>query len=246
MRTANPALSDNVFTRTGYSGSDTMTMEGTATKSAILLGLCLITAGYTWNMFFQSGNPQAVVPYMMGGAFGGFICAMVTVFKRDWARITAPIYALLEGLFIGGISSFFEAQYPGLVVQAVGLTFGTLAAMLFAYKSGFIVVTDKLRMGIVAATGGIALIYFVSIILGFFGMSVPLIHSSGPFGILFSVFVVGIAAFNLVLDFDLIERGERAGAPKYMEWYGAFALMVTLVWLYVEILRLLAKMRDRR
>lgn len=246
MRTANPALADNVFTRSGYGGTETMTMEGTATKSAILLGLILISAGYTWNQFFTTGNPNAVVPYMMGGAIGGFICAMVTIFKKEWARYTAPAYALMQGLFIGGISSLFEASYPGIVIQSVGLTFGTLAAMLFFYKSGIIQVTDKLRMGIFAATGAIALIYLFSMILGFFGVAIPLIHGSGPIGILFSLVVVGVAAFNLVLDFDLIERGERNGAPKFMEWYGAFALMVTLIWLYIEILRLLAKMRDRR
>jgi uncharacterized YccA/Bax inhibitor family protein len=197
-------------------------------------------------MFYNSGNPDAVMPWMIGGAIGGFIVALITVFKKTWSPITAPIYALLEGLFIGGISSIFEAKYPGIVIQAVGLTFGTLFGLLVAYKTGFIKATENFKLGVVAATGGIALIYFVSFILGFFGVGVPFIHESGLMGIGFSLFVVVIAALNLVLDFDFIEHGAEHGAPKYMEWYAAFGLMVTLVWLYIEILRLLAKLRDRR
>ena len=146
----------------------------------------------------------------------------------------------------GGISVVFEASYPGIVSQAIFLTFGTLGALLMAYRSGLIRATENFKLGVVAATGGIALVYLASMVLGFFGMSVPLIHSSGMFGILFSVFVVVIAALNLVLDFDFIEQGVERGAPKYMEWYGAFGLMVTLVWLYLEILRLLVKLNDRR
>ena len=197
-------------------------------------------------MFYASGNPAAVMPWMIGGAIGGFVVALITVFKKTWSPITAPIYALLEGLFIGCISSTFEARYPGIVIQAVGLTFGTLFGLLVAYKTGIIKATENFKLGVVAATGGIALIYFVSIILGFLGIGVPFIHESGLLGIGFSLFVVVIAALNLVLDFDFIEHGAEQGAPKYMEWYAAFGLMVTLVWLYIEILRLLAKLRDRR
>jgi uncharacterized YccA/Bax inhibitor family protein len=159
--------------------------------------------------------------------------------------VTAPIYAVLEGLFLGGISAIFEMSYPGIVIQAVALTFGTLFCLLAAYKSRLIKVTENFKLGIVAATGAICLIYLVSIIMGFFGASIPMIHSSGPLGIGFSLFVVTIAALNLVLDFDFIERGSEMGAPKYMEWYGAFGLVVTLVWLYIEILRLLSKLRRR-
>ena len=170
---------------------------------------------------------------------------MVTVFKQTLAPYTTPIYAALEGVALGGISVVFEARYPGIVSQAVFLTFGTLGALLMAYRSGVVKATENFKLGVVAATGGIALLYFLSFILGFFGMSVPLIHSSGTFGILFSLFVVVIAALNLVLDFDFIEKGVERGAPKHMEWYGAFGLLVTLVWLYLEILHLLAKLQSR-
>jgi uncharacterized YccA/Bax inhibitor family protein len=160
--------------------------------------------------------------------------------------VTGPIYALLEGLFLGGISAVLNAQMPGIVIQAVGLTFGTLACLLVAYRTGIIKAAENFKLGVVAATGGICLLYMVSIVMGFFGGSIPMIHSSSPMGIGFSLFVVVIAALNLVLDFDFIEQGAEHGAPKYMEWYAAFGLMVTLVWLYLEILRLLAKLNSRR
>jgi uncharacterized YccA/Bax inhibitor family protein len=248
MRTANPALNKKTFQdyTAEAAASKPMTIQGTVNIAALLLCCLLVSAGWTWNMFYNSGNPDAVMPWMIGGAIGGFIVALITVFKKTWSPITAPIYALLEGLFIGGISSIFEAKYPGIVIQAVGLTFGTLFGLLVAYKTGFIKATENFKLGVVAATGGIALIYFVSFILGFFGVGVPFIHESGLMGIGFSLFVVVIAALNLVLDFDFIEHGAEHGAPKYMEWYAAFGLMVTLVWLYIEILRLLAKLRDRR
>ena len=181
----------------------------------------------------------------MIGAIGGFAVALVTVFKKTWSAITAPVYALLEGLFLGGISAVFEARFPGIVIQAVGLTFGTLLCLLFAYKSGLIKATENFKLGIVAATGGIGMIYLVSIFFGFFGIQIPFIHESGIIGIGFSLFVVVIAALNLVLDFDFIESGSEMGAPRYMEWYAAFGLMVTLIWLYIEILRLLSKLRSR-
>ncbi len=248
MRTANPALNSKTFQ--DYSSRagtvDSMTIQGTVNKTGILLCCLLLTAGWTWNMFYTSGNPAAVMPWMIGGAIGGFVVALITVFKKTAAPVTAPIYALLEGLFIGGISSTFEARYPGIVIQAVGLTFGTLFALLFAYKSGFIKATENFKLGVVAATGSIMLIYVASIVLGFFGIRVPFIHDSGPLGILFSLAVVVIAALNLVLDFDFIEHGAEQGAPKFMEWYAAFGLIVTLVWLYIEMLRLLAKLRSRR
>ena len=171
--------------------------------------------------------------------------AIITVFKKQWAAVSAPIYALLEGLAMGGISSIFEARFPGIVIQAVGLTFGTLLCLLLAYKSGMIRATENFKMGVVAATGGIFIVYLVSWVLGMFGVGIPFIHESGLIGIGFSLFVVVIAALNLVLDFDFIESGAAQGAPKYMEWYAAFGLMVTLIWLYLEILRLLAKLKDR-
>jgi uncharacterized YccA/Bax inhibitor family protein len=170
---------------------------------------------------------------------------MVTTFKKEWSPVTAPIYALLEGLALGGLSAVIDLRYPGIAIQAVGLTFGTLFVLLLAYRSGLIKVTEKFRMGIVAATGGIMLFYLLQMLLGFFGVQFVSINGSGIVGIGFSLFVVAIAALNLVLDFDFIERGVQYGAPKYMEWYGAFGIIVTLVWLYLEILRLLSKLNRR-
>lgn len=247
MNTANPVLSNNAFQRVGYvDRGQAMTMSGTAAKTGLLL-LCLLAAGaYVWMQFTKAGNnPDAIGGYMMVGLFGGLILALVTAFKQQWASYTAIPYAVLEGLFLGGISAMFEVQYSGLVMQAVGLTSATLFCLLLAYQSGWIAVTNTFRTGIVAATGGIALFYFVAIALSFFNIQMPFIFGNGAFGILFSFFVVGIAALNLVLDFDFIDQGSRRGLPKYMEWYGAFALMVTLVWLYIEILRLLSKLRSR-
>jgi uncharacterized YccA/Bax inhibitor family protein len=248
MRTANPAFSDSAFpaysARTGY--GETMTIEGAINRTGILLLCVLATAAWTWSQFFTTRDPATVAPYILVGALGGFVMAMVTVFKKEWAGITAPIYALLEGLFLGALSATLEVRYPGIPIQGVALTFGTCICLLLAYRSGLIRATDKFKLGIVAATGGIAIIYFASMILGLFGAQLPGIFGSGPVGILFSVVVVVIAALNLVLDFDFIEQGARRGAPKYMEWYAAFGLMVTLIWLYLEIIRLLSKLRDRR
>lgn len=248
MRSSNPALPANTFSSFGYSRdeSNTMTVNGTVLKTGLLMLLSLLTAGFTWKLFYQSGGNAAVVsPWMMGGIFGGLIAGFATIFKKEWAAVTAPAYALFEGLFIGGISSVMEMQFPGVVMQAAGLTFSTLFMMLFVYQSGLIRVTDKFRLGVVAATGGIALVYFFSMIMSFFGVYPSFIYGNGLFGIGFSLLVVGIAALNLVMDFDFIERGAQARVPKYMEWYGAFALMVTLIWLYIEFLRLLSKMRSR-
>jgi uncharacterized YccA/Bax inhibitor family protein len=246
MRTANPALNDNTFTGYGRSVAlgDSMTIQGTVNKTVVLLLLALLTATWTWRWYYTAADSLAI--WIFGGAIGGFIVAMITVFKKQWAAMTAPLYALLEGLVLGGISSVLEARYPGIVIQAVGLTFGTLFGLLFAYKSGLIRATENFKLGVVAATGGIALVYLATMLLGFFGIRMPYIHESGLIGIGFSLFVVIVAALNLVLDFDFIETGAAQGAPKYMEWYGAFGLMVTLIWLYIEILRLLSKMRSRR
>jgi uncharacterized YccA/Bax inhibitor family protein len=246
METANPALSSGALTRYGrVAAAEAMTIQGTVNKTLLCLLLAVLTAAWTWNIFFKTGNPAAVAPLLAVGALGGFVVALVTIFKQPWAAVTAPIYAALEGLVIGGLSAILEAQFPGIVIQAVGLTFGTCLAMLLAYKTGLIKATERFKLGVVAATGGIALVYFVTIILGLFGVRIPFIYGSSPVGIGFSLFVCVIAALNLVLDFDAVERGAAAGAPKYMEWYGAFALMVTLIWLYLEILRLLAKLRSR-
>ncbi len=247
MRTSNPTLNDKAFQTEGLAyGQETMTVSGTVNKTGILLLLALATSAWTWNMFLHSRSPEAVMPLAVVGAIGGLVVAMVTVFKKSWAPVTAPLYALLEGLVLGSVSAIFELRWPGLPIQAVSLTFGVLVVLLIAYRSGVIPVTDKFRIGIVAATGGIALFYLAQFVLGFFGIHFTSINSSSPIGIGFSVLVVIIASLNLVLDFDFIEHGARAGAPKYMEWYGAFGLMVTLIWLYFEMLRLLGKLRDRR
>ena len=252
MRTSNPAQSGDTF-RTGEAAyGEQMTVSGAVNKTGILVILCVLTAAWTWNRFFSAAatSPEeamqsVALPAIVGG-IGGFIVAIVGVFKKEWSPVTAPIYALLEGLVLGGVSALLEFKFHGIAIQAVALTFGTLIAMLLAYRSGLIKVTDKLRLGIVAATGGIAVFYLLQFILGFFGIHFASINGATPLGSGFSIVVVIVAALNLVLDFDLIENGARYGAPKYMEWYGAFALMITLVWLYFEILRLLAKIRSRQ
>lgn len=252
MKTSNPALGSKTFQNlsgAAYGGTidaaDRMSLSGTVNKTGILLVCAMATAAWVWHLFAQSRDMTEVAPWLMLGLFGGFVMAMVTVFKKDWAPVTAPLYALLEGLVLGGVSAAFDFRYPGVALQAVGLTFGTLFVLLLAYSSGMIKVTDKFRLGIVAATGGIMLFYLAEMILGFFHIQFLAINGAGPLGIIFSLFVCGIAALNLVLDFDFIEQGVAYGAPKYMEWYGAFGIMVTLVWLYLEILRLLSKMRSR-
>ena len=247
MRSSNPVLQSfsNARGQT-LDVTNPMTIQGVILKSGILFLCVLLTAGFTWMKFMQAGQePSAVSGWMTLGLFGGFILAMATVFKAEWAPATSVVYALFQGLFLGGISAMFEAQFPGIVIQAAGLTFGTLAAMLLAYQSGVIRVTEKFKLGVVAATGGIALVYIASIVLSFFNIPVGFIWSNGIGGILFSLFVVTIAALNLVIDFDFIEQGAKRGAPKYMEWYGAFALMVTLIWLYIEFMRLMIKARSR-
>ncbi|MCX5861495.1 MAG: Bax inhibitor-1/YccA family protein [Deltaproteobacteria bacterium] len=247
MRTANPALNDEAFK--GFTGrvaaDEPMTIQGTVNKTLLLLICALLTAGWTWNIFLRTNDPASVMPWVAVGAIGGFILALVTIFKQSWAPVTSPLYALLQGLFLGGVSSVAESQYPGIVIQAVGLTFGTCLALLVAYKSGLIRATENFKLGVVAATGGIALVYLASIVLSLFGINMPGIFDNGLIGIGFSLFVVTIAALNLVLDFDFIESGSKNNLPKYMEWYGAFGLMVTLIWLYIEILRLLIKLRSR-
>jgi uncharacterized YccA/Bax inhibitor family protein len=260
MRTGNPALNANTFENFGFAHQETgtaaanmMTIGGTVQKTFLLLMLALASASYTWSQTFRVAEADpaaglgAVAPWVFGGAIVGLITALVICFKQTWAPVLAPVYAVAEGLFLGGISAGFEARYPGIALQAVGGTFGTLFCLLAAYQSGLIKPTENFKLGIVAATGGIAMLYLVMFVASLFGY--PLfasLNGSGAIGIGFSVIVVGIAALNLVLDFDFIEQAAERGAPKYLEWYGGFALMVTLVWLYLEILRLLAKLQDRR
>ena len=252
MKTSNPALGQKTFSdlsSSRYGGaidaSARMTLSGTVNKTGILLLCALATAYWTWNTFLQTHDPSSVAPQLMIGTFGGLIFAMITIFKKEWSAVTSPVYALLEGMVLGGLSAIFDTRYPGIAIQAVSLTFGTLFVLLLAYRSGLIKVTQKFRLGVIAATGGIMLFYLAEMLLGFFGIHFTAVNGSGPIGIVFSLFVVAIASLNLVLDFDFIEQGVSYGAPKYMEWYGAFGIMVTLVWLYLEMLILLSKLRNR-
>ena len=246
MRTSNPTLNDQSF-HVDYSSASNkvMTINGTVNKTGALVILVFVVAVLSWQKAYDAVDPAALYPWMIGSAIIGFITAMITVFKKTAAPITAPIYAAVEGVFVGIISAFYEMSFPGLVFQAILLTFGTLFSLLIAYRTGLIKATENFKLGVFAATGGIALIYLATILLGVFGVSIPYIHGSGTIGILFSLFVVVVAALNLVLDFDFIENGAKRGAPKYMEWYAAFGLLVTLIWLYIEILRLLSKLRSR-
>ena len=240
MRTANPTLREATFTSLERGGEGAMTIQGTVNKALVLLGLVLLGASWTWKQFFLYQDAAQIMPWVLGGIIGGLVFALITSFKKTWAPLTGPIYAFLQGLALGGISSILELQYPGIVIQAVTLTLGTLLALLAAYRSGMIRASENFKLGVAAATGGIFLVYMSTWVLGFFGISMPFIHESGIIGIGFSLFVVVAAALNLVLDFDFIESGETMQAPKYMEWYAAFGLMVTLLWLYIEILRLLS------
>jgi uncharacterized YccA/Bax inhibitor family protein len=254
MRTANPTLNANTFQRLDRRpGQNQMTISGAVNKTGALLILLVASSAITWNMIATNTISPMVCTF--GGLIGGLILAIITCFKKTWAPVTAPLYAIVEGLFVGGVSIMY-ATFAGpqgfggtggsIVMQAVVLTFGVLFTMLAAYRLGIIRATEKFRMGVVAATGGIMLFYLVAILLGFFGVNIPHLHEATPLGIGISVFIIIIAALNLVLDFDLIENGAKQGAPKYMEWFCAFGLIVTLVWLYIEILRLLAMLASKR
>ena len=250
-KSSNPAFK-NAFENTAFTGlkSEVMTIKGTINKTLFSLVLVILAASYTWSMAVNN-NPGVNI-WMIGGGIGGFVLALVTIFKKEWAQFTVPVYAILEGFFLGGISAFIAASFAtspdqafsgDIVMQAVSLTFGVFFAMLFLYRSGIIRATEKFRMGVFAATGGIAIVYLISFIMSMFGAGMSFLYDSSPLSIGISLFIVVIAALNLILDFDFIERGAAAGAPKYMEWYGAFGLLVTLIWLYIEILRLLSKLR---
>jgi len=239
LRSGNPVLSKKTFTKT-LSSSDEMTIEGTVNKTAISLLLLVGTGYFTFDVI----SPVLLI----GSGIGGFILAIVTIFKKEWAPITVPLYAILEGALLGGISYMYNSTYNGIVTNAILLTVGILVSLLIAYRSGYIKATENFKHGIFAATGGIAIVYFINFIMGFFGsgLGVMSINNASPLSIGFSIVVVIVASLNLVLDFDFIEEGAEKGAPKYMEWYGAFGLLVTLIWLYLEILRLLAKLNSRR
>ncbi|HEV8337194.1 MAG TPA: Bax inhibitor-1/YccA family protein [Candidatus Polarisedimenticolia bacterium] len=246
-KTGNPGLNAKTFERLPIPAvsSDRMTLQGAVNKSFALLFILLVTAAWAWSRFFETRDSGFASRIALFGAVGGFVVGLIVVYRKTLAPYLAPVYAGFEGVALGGISAIFEQRYPGIAIQAVGLTFGVLAALLIAYSSRLIRPSENFKLGVVSATGGIAILYLLSLDLGFFGINVQYIYDSGPIGILFSLFVVIVAATNLVLDFDFIESGVKRGVPKYMEWYAAFGLLVTLVWLYLEILRLLGKSRRR-
>ncbi len=244
MRTANPTLNDKVFANAPATvGGQVMTLQGVVNKTFILALLLVISGGFSWQLV--QANPQIGGLLSIGSALVGFILVLASSFKPTWSPIIAPAYGVVEGIFVGVISARYSGLYDGIVLQAALLTLGILFALLFAYQSRLIQATENFKLGLVAATGGIAIVYLVSIVLSFFGIQIPLIHESGLVGIGFSLVVVVIAALNLVLDFDFIEKGVAHGAPKYMEWQSALGLLVTIVWLYIEMLRLLSKLRSR-
>ena len=242
IRSGNPALSKKTFENFIASPNEVMTLDGTVNKTAISMAILLLAAYYTYS--------NAIMDYVIIGFVGGFVVALVTIFKKEWSPITVPIYAVLEGLALGGISKMYaDAFEPGIVPQAIMLTLGILFALLFAYKSKIIQATENFKLGIFAATAGIGVVDIVSFFMSMFGgEGLPVMNpaNSSMLSIGFSLFVVVIASLNLVMDFDFIEEGAANGVPKYMEWYGAFGLLVTLIWLYLEILRLLAKLSSRR
>lgn len=244
MKSTNPAFRTDAFRglpRVG--GTEAMTLHGAINKTVVLFVLLMITAGWVWTRY-TAGGPAAVQPFMIGGLIGGLAFAFATIFKPNWAPVTAPLYAILEGLVVGSISTFYNAQAHGVVIQAVALTFGVMAVMLFLYRARIIKVTEKFRMGLSAAIGGIFLFYLVAWIVQLCGVDTSMLFGGGTLGIGISIVICAIAALSLVLDFDMMQRASVAGAPKYMEWYTGFALMVTLVWLYMEILRLAGNMRQ--
>ncbi len=244
-KSSNPALKEGTFQNLKQAeDSGKMTVRGTINKSVILLLISFAASLYLWNNMESLGGNVNV--YSIGSAILGLVIAIIITFKKDWAPYLAPLYALVEGVFLGIISARFEAMYNGIALQAVILTFSVFIAMLFLYRTEVIKVTHRFRMMIFGATAGIGLVYIVSLVLSFFDIQVPYLHSNGLIGIGVSIFIVSIAALNLMLDFDLVEKGSKNGAPKYMEWYCSFALLVTVVWLYIEMLRLLSKLASKK
>lgn len=240
FESSNPVINEKAFQKSAgtiIQGEGTMTVNGAVNKTLILTAILLLTTVISY------ANPNPI--FMWGGAIGGFVVVLISVFKPQYSNITAPVYAALEGLFVGGISAMYAALYNGIIFQAVTITMAILFVMLFLYKSGIIKVTKSLRTGVIMATGAVFLVYVVSMVLGMFGITVPYLHQGGMIGIGISVVIIGIAAMNLLLDFDNFEKGEQYGAPSYMEWFSAMGLLITLVWLYIEVLRLVSILSGR-
>jgi uncharacterized YccA/Bax inhibitor family protein len=248
FKSGNPALQEKMFQNTIIiPGEDAMTKRGALNKFFFLFLMVMAAASFTWNAFAQGKD---VFPWMVGAAIGGFVVALVIIFKKEWSAYLAPAYGLLEGVFVGGISAVYNNAFqkvaPGIVMQAVGLTFGVVIAMYLLYNFGVIKATQRFKSIVFTATAGVAIFYLIAMVLRMFGVDMPFIHEGSNLGIIFSLVIVGIAAMNLIIDFDMIDQGAAAGAPKYMEWYCAFGLLVTIVWLYIEILRLLSKFASRK
>lgn len=241
MKSSNPAFNSAVYKKSSdgrfASSAETMTVSGTVNKTMIMALLVLASAAWSWV------NGSQVI--MIVGVVGGLITGLVTAFRPQSASITAPIYALFQGMFLGVISAYFEASYGGIVFQAVASTIGVLFMMLFLYRTGVLKATARFKMGVVAATGGIMMMYLFNFIFSFFGAGFLSMESNSLMMIGINLVIVGVAALNLILDFDFIEKGAQNGAPKQMEWYGAFGLMVTLIWLYLELLKLLSRLSSR-
>jgi uncharacterized YccA/Bax inhibitor family protein len=245
-KSRNPALRTDTFTNVaGVDASETMTVDGTVMKTAILGFVVLAASLFTWNLYQASHNFESIKGYVIGGTIAGLVVAVIIILKKTTAPLLAPVYCALQGLALGGISAFMDEIFPGIVLQAVILTFGILFSLLIIYRLRIIQATENFKLIVASATAGIAFYYLISFAGRYMGFTLPFIHESTTGGIVFSLFVVVIAALNLVIDFDFIEQGAEAKAPRYMEWYGAFGLMVTLIWLYLEILRLLSKLRSK-
>lgn len=246
FQSGNPTLSEKIFSKTlNANDSQLMTVRGTMAKFGFLLLMVLAGAVFTWQ-----SQPETMMTFLWVGLIGGLITSMVIIFKPNIAGYIAPAYGILEGFFLGAISAifnnYFAKKYPGLILQAVGLTFGVAIAMFLLYNFKIIKPTQKLKSIIVTATTGIAIFYLITLVLRLFHVNMPFMYDSSALGIGISLFVIAIAALNLILDFDMIEQGASMGAPKYMEWYGAFGLLVTIVWLYIEILKLLSRFANNR
>src|SRR5207253_4078061 len=247
IRTSNPALNARTFADLRRDPTaPPMTLDGTVNEAALLLFLVVVPAAWVWSQVRTALDPSVATPRILLGAIGGLVMAVATIWKEEWAPLTAPVYAALEGRALGGLSALLEVRYLGIVMQSVGLSFATLAAMLVAYRSGLIKATEKFKLGVIAATGAIVLYYIVGWVLSWFHVAMPFLQGNSTASIVVSGVIVVVAALNLILDFDFIETGVAGGAPKYMEWYGAFGLMGTLIGLYAEVVRLLAKSRRRR
>lgn len=249
-QSGNPTLTEKIFSKSiDRSNQGVMTVRGAINKFGFLMLMVIAGAAYTWNLY-DSFKIPTMQTFMMVGAFGGMITAFVIIFKPKWAGYLSPLYGLLEGFFIGGISALvnaaFAQKYPGIVLQAVGLTFGVALAMFLLYNFRIIKATQKFKSIIIASTLGIGIFYLITLVLSMFHVNMPFMYNASPLGIGISLFVVAIAALNLILDFDMIEQGAEMGAPKYMEWYGAFGLLITIVWLYIEMLKLLSRIASSR